>query len=136
MKSGWLKVDAQSEDLKALHCFPVLVGDLPSYHSCRVKAQCQTLQLLSRLESDESVLVVLILLRREFRKSVAPNRHRKGAGGKIRKHKRTVWSGAHDALRTGGLHCVGIGRVEFDLGLGDGFAGIGAGDASRNLPQH
>ena len=52
--STGLKVDAQSEDLKALHRFPVLVGNLPSDHSCRVKAQCQTLQLFSGLESDES----------------------------------------------------------------------------------
>src|ERR1035438_9398976 len=35
--STWLKVDAESEGLKALHCFPVFVRDLPCDDSCRRK---------------------------------------------------------------------------------------------------
>ena len=60
----WLKADAQSEDLKALHCFTVLVGDLPGDQACGVKAQGQTFQLLSGLKGNE--LTVVILLRREL----------------------------------------------------------------------
>ena len=59
--SARLKVDAQSENLKALNSFPVLVGDLPGYHSCRVKAQSQILQFLSGFENDEAALVVLVI---------------------------------------------------------------------------
>src|ERR1017187_1508900 len=129
--STWLKVDAESEGLKALHCFPVFVRDLPYDDSCRVKAQDQALQLFSRLESYEST--VLIVLWRELGKSIAPNRNSKGTGRKIGKHKRAVWAGANDALRTGSLRCVGFGRVEFDLCLRDRFNGVGAVDVSGNL---
>src|SRR5258708_5303723 len=130
-----LKVDAQSKDLKALDWLLVFVGDLPGNYPCRVKAQMEILQLLSGFQSDVPALAVPILRRREFRKPVAPHRYAIGASRKIREHKRAVWAGAHDALRTGGLRCLGIGRGELDLSLGDGFAGIGAGDATRDLPQ-
>ena len=130
-----LKVDAQSKDLKALDWFLVFVGHLPRNYPCRVKAQIEILQLLPGFQSDVSTMAVPIPLRREFRKPVAPHRHAIGACRKIRKHKRAVWAGAHDTLRTGGLRCLGIGRGELDLSLGDGFAGIGAGDATQDLPQ-
>jgi hypothetical protein len=133
--STWLKVDAQSEDLETLHCFSVVVGDLPGDHSCGVKAQGQTVQFFSGLESDELAVVILLLLRGKFRKSVVPNRNPIGASRKVGKHKRAVGCAAHDALGAGSLRGIGIGGVEVDLCLGDGFAGIGAVDASRNLPQ-
>jgi len=130
-----LKVDAQSEDLKTLDCFPVFIGDLPGDHSGRLKTESKILKLLAGFESDEFALIVLALLLRKFQKSFAPNRDPKGAGRKIGEHIRAIWATAHDALRTGRLHCVGIGRVEFNLSLGDGVAVIGAIDASRYLRQ-
>ena len=127
------KLDAQNHDPKALNCLPVFVGDLPGDHSRGAKAQGYAIHSLSRAECNEST--VLDFIRQDFYKSVTPDRNPKAARWKICKHKCTVRPGAHDALSAGSFRGVGIGREERDFRLGDGFAGVGAGNAPGNLSQ-